>query len=226
MALGAVFLDIDGTLVDSNEFHVQAWQEAFTAGGYDVAAARIRTQIGKGADNLIPALIGGVSEDVQSALEKKHGEVFGRRYLPQVKAFPGATDFIQKLHAEGVKVLLASSASQSDLTHYVRLLGVSDYLAGSVCADDVARSKPKGDIFQTALEKVKPVEPSQTLAIGDTPFDIIAAAKCRVSTIALLSGGFSENELREAGALSIYEGVGDLLAQIEKSPLEWLGGRD
>jgi phosphoglycolate phosphatase-like HAD superfamily hydrolase len=222
MAIHAVFLDIDGTLVDSNEAHVLAWQQAFDAGGYAIAAERIRKQIGKGADNLIPALIDGATSELQQVLETRHGDIFARRYLLQVKAFPGAAALIRTLHGDGVKVLLASSASQNELDHYIKLLGVSELLAGTVCADDVARSKPKGDIFRAALEKVRPIAAPHSLTIGDTPYDVLAAAKCRVSTIGLLSGGFSAAELWDAGALAIYENVADLLRQMDYSPLRTL----
>jgi phosphoglycolate phosphatase-like HAD superfamily hydrolase len=207
----AVFLDIDGTLVDSNELHVSAWAEAFVAAGYPVSAERIAQQIGKGADMLVPSLLPGISGARQRLIGTTHDEIFRSRGLPQVRPFADAAAFIERLSAAGLQVVLASSANDKEVQHYVRLLQVAHLLKATTSADDAARSKPAGDIFANALRKVAPIRPAECCAVGDTPYDAIAAANCRIRTIALRSGGFSDSELIEAGSVALYDNVGALL---------------
>jgi len=219
MPLKAVFLDIDGTLVDSNEFHVMAWDEAFRDSGYRAEKAAIRGQIGKGADQLIPALFADMGKDEQKAVAERHGELFRTRYLHQVKPFPHATELVQLLHAKGKDAILASSAEKAEVAHYVELLKLSSVLKGTVSKDDVASSKPAGDIFAAALANVFPMAASETLAIGDTPYDVESALRSEVKTIALRSGGFSGQVLAEARAAYIYASVKELFDNFDTSPL-------
>jgi membrane protein len=214
-----VFLDIDGTLVDSNEFHVEAWARAFFDGGYPVGQEHIRKQIGKGADMLIPALMPGISDWRRQALARHHDQWFRAHGLPHVQAFAHAKDFVAKLNESGLQIVLASSASDEEVQHYVRLLGIAALLAGTTSADDVERSKPAGDIFASALEKVAPTPAALSVAVGDTPYDCLAAAACGIRTIALRSGGFRDDELTGAGAIKIYDDVDDLLRSYDSSPL-------
>jgi HAD superfamily hydrolase (TIGR01509 family) len=214
-----VLLDIDGTLVDSNEYHVKAWDEAFRRHGHAVALDAIREQIGKGGDQLIPALIPQVGAADTKALASAHDEIFRSRYLEQVRAFDRATDFVACLHDRGIKVVLASSAKRKELDHYIQLLDIEQLLEASTSADDVERSKPAGDIFAAALSKVDSAKPAQALAIGDTPYDVTAAARCNIQTLAVLSGGFSEAVLRSSGAIAIYASVGEVLAAIESGSI-------
>ncbi len=210
----AVLLDIDGTLVDSNEYHVKAWEEAFRRCGHMVATHAIRQQIGKGADQLIPTLLPNATAEERKAIAEAHDEVFQGRYLDKVQAFVDASEFVARLHDAGVKVVLASSAKRSEVDHYIRLLDIGDCLEASTCADDVSQSKPAGDIFAAALKKVSPVRAGDALVIGDTPYDVIAATKCSVPALGVLSGGFSGSLLRSAGAIAIYSGVSELLETI------------
>jgi membrane protein len=220
MPLKAVFFDIDGTLVDSNESHVFAWEEAFRDHGLLADKSAIRAQIGKGADQLIPSLFPGVTLEQQKEIARRHGEIFRLRYLNQVQPFPHATDLIEMLHAKGIKVILASSAEQADVQHYVELLKLAPFLTGTVSKDDVANSKPAGDIFAAALGQVFPVAASETLAVGDTPYDVEAALRSEIKTIALRSGGFSGQALAEAGASHIYASVKELFEAFDRSPLQ------
>ena len=215
----AVFLDLDGTLVDSNEFHVMAWEEAFRDHGHVIPKERIQFQIGKGTDQLLPSLLPGINEKAAKAIGERHGAIFGARYLRTVKAFPGATDLVEALHAKGKKVLLASSAGKAEAQHYAALLKVEAMLAAKVTKDDVAQSKPAGDIFAAALAKVFPLAPGETMAVGDTPYDVEAALRCEVKTIGVRSGGFSAESLAEAGAPWIYASVKELLEKLDNSPL-------
>jgi membrane protein len=209
MPIKAILFDIDGTLVDSNDFHVDAWVEAFTAHGHDIARDAIRGQIGKGGDMLVPALIPHASEVQAETLADAHGEAFKGKYLERVRPFPHARDLLARVHDAGLKVALASSAAQEELDHYVELLGVADIIDETTTIDDVENSKPAGDIVATVLGKLK-VGKEEALFVGDTPYDIQAGAKCGVVTIAVLSGGFPRDTLKDARG--VYDDVGALLA--------------
>jgi len=219
MAIDAVLLDIDGTLVDSNESHVIAWHRAFHEANAPIAAAVIRKQIGKGADMLIPAVAPDLPQKARDEVAKRHGEIFKKEFLPRVRAFPNAHDLISALHRSGREVVLASSADEVEVDHYVHLLGVKELLRATTSADDVEKSKPAGDIFASALQKTSCRDPDRTIAIGDTPYDAIAAAKCGIRTIALRSGGFTDDELLSGRPVAIYEDVSDLFDSLPASEL-------
>jgi membrane protein len=219
MPLKAVFLDIDGTLVDSNDFHVLAWDEAFRDHGYRIIYENIRVQTGKGADQLIPSLLPDLDEGGRRAIARRHHEIFQTRYLRRIKPFPCATDLVGLLHAKDKRVILASSSDKAEVDYYVQLLKVGAMLAGTVSKDDVARSKPASDIFAAALAQVFPMSAAETLAVGDTPYDVESALRSSVKTIALRSGGFSGESLAEAGALYIYASVKELFDKFDSSPL-------
>jgi phosphoglycolate phosphatase-like HAD superfamily hydrolase len=215
----AILFDIDGTLVDSNELHVAAWDEAIQGCGRWIARDSIRGQIGKGADMLLPSLFPDMAPAHREDAANRHGVIFRTRYLAEVKAFPHATDLISLLHARGKKIVLASSAERRELDHYMRLLKIENLVAAATSADDVEASKPAGDIFANALGKVFPIGADEALAIGDTPYDVIAAAKCGIKTIGVRSGGFSETSLKEAGAVAIYSDVQALFEDFDASLL-------
>jgi phosphoglycolate phosphatase-like HAD superfamily hydrolase len=219
MAFRAVFFDVDGTLVDSNEFHVSAWEEAIHAGGLFVERDAIRGQIGKGGDNLLPSLFPQITQDQQETLSHRHGEIFKLRYQEQVRAFPRATDLIARLHNDGRKVLLASSAKQAEIDFYIDLLDARPYIDAATTIDEVESSKPSGDIFASALGKIFPMSAREAIVVGDTPYDVTAAAKCALGTIGLLSGGVSELVLRDAGAVAVFSSVKQLYEEFESSPL-------
>lgn len=219
MPLKAVFFDIDGTLVDSNEFHVMAWDEAFRDHGLVPDKADIRSQIGKGADQLIPSIFPGLPADQKEAIAQRHGDIFRLRYLNQVRPFPRATDLVQHLHLMGKDIVLASSAEEKEVKHYVALLSLAPFIRGTVTKEDVARSKPAGDIFAAALAQVFPLAASEILAVGDSPYDVESALRSQIKTIALRSGGFSEEVLADAGASYIYASVKELFDNFAASPL-------
>ena len=219
MALKAVLFDIDGTLVDSNELHVRAWAEAFGAEGARFDDQAIHDQIGKGADMLIPALLPDADEAQSKRLETAHAEAFKSRYLDRVEAFPRARELLVRVQQSGRKVVLASSASKDELDHYVDLLGVRDVVSETTSADDVEKTKPAPDIFATALGKVAPLSAGEVIVVGDTPYDVEAAAKCGIRTVALRSGKFADEALQAAGAAALYDDVASLLADFDNSPL-------
>jgi membrane protein len=209
MPIEAILFDIDGTLVDSNDFHVEAWIEAFAKHGHDPDRAAIRGQIGKGGDLLVPTLLPGASEEQIEALSDAHGEAFKGKYLGRVRPFPHAHHLLARVHEAGLKVALASSASQDELDHYVGLLDVEALIDATTTIDDVENSKPAGDIVASVLDKLG-IDARAALFVGDTPYDVEAAGKCGVPTIAVLSGGFSREAL--AGARAIHADTAALLA--------------
>jgi membrane protein len=212
----AVLFDIDGTLVDSNEFHVLAWDEAFRSNNRSVPRHLLRQQIGKGADNLIPSLFTDMTEAEQKELSNAHGEIFKSRYLEQVRAFPFAGALVHALHAEAKKVLLASSSGKKEVEHYARLLGIESALTGTVSFDDVDRTKPAGDLFAVALRRAG-VAAQDAVAVGDTPYDVEAASKCGIRTIAVRSGGFTDQELEGMGPLALVMDVGALFEHMRET---------
>ena len=219
MSRRAVFFDIDGTLVDSNRLHVDAWVQAFADAGHRIDPDKVAGQIGKGADNLVPELVPGASEEEAKALGDAHGDIFKDRYLAQVRPFPHARALIARVHAAGHLVGLASSASEEELQHYCALLDLAGLVEVSTTIDDVRSSKPAPDIFAVALRKAHGVEAMNVLVIGDSPFDMQAAVRCAMLPIAVRSGGFDDDALTHAGAALIVDDVAALLARFDDTPL-------
>lgn len=219
MTVKAILFDIDGTLVDSNDQHVVAWDEVFRAEGRMFDRQVIHDQIGKGADMLVPTLLPDADEATPKRLGEAHGRIFKARFLDAVEPFAGARDLLARANASGRHVVLASSASKSEVDHYLDLLDARDLVAATTSADDVEHTKPAPDIFAKALGKVLPLGPDEAIVVGDTPYDIEAAAKCGIRTVALRSGGFGDAALRDAGAAAIYDDTAALLADFDNSLL-------
>ena len=213
----AILFDIDGTLIDSNDAHIEAWLEAFRSAGLDFTRDQIHEQIGKGGDNLLPSLVPQLGEDEQQRIDTVHGDIFKGRYLPHLQPFPGATEILRHAAAAGQKVVLASSAGREELDHHVETLGAKALLTATTSKDDVEHSKPCPDIFAKALEKSGCVEPQDAIVVGDTPYDLQAATALGVPAIAVRSGGFRDDQL--ADAVAIYDDVAALLADYVNSPL-------
>lgn len=214
----AILFDIDGTLIDSNDLHVEAWARVFADAGHQVPRTAIAGQIGKGGDNLVPALLPGASEETAERLSDRHGEVFKADYLSTARPFPGARALLERAHAGGAKVVLASSASAEELDHYVERLQVKALVAAKTSIDDVATSKPAPDIFAAALKKAG-VTAEEAIAVGDSPYDVASAKGAGVRTVAVLSGGFAQAVLRDAGAVAVYRDVEALLEDYAGSVL-------
>lgn len=196
--LKAVLLDIDGTLIDSNDNHTDCWVEAFRHFGKEVEWKSVRMQIGKGGDLLVPDTLNAREmREIGEALKKYRGELWKREYMEHVQPFPGAIEAIRAIHDRGVKVGLASSSNAGEVEYYVELLGVGDILEGSTSKGDAEVSKPSPEIFEAALERVKS-DPAQTLVAGDTPYDILAAHRIPVAIAAVLCGGFPRETLLKA----------------------------
>lgn len=219
MAIKAVLFDIDGTLVDSNDYHVAAWQAVFGQIGATFDDQVVHDQIGKGTDMLVPTLLPDTDEAEQDRMGEEHGSIFKSKYLEQVIPFAAARDLLVKVKDSGRQVVLASSASSSELEHYLGLLDAREIVGVSTTSDDVEKTKPAPDIFATALKKLSPLGASEVIVVGDTPYDIEAAAKCGIAAVGVRSGKFSDETLRGAGAVALYDDVAALLSDFEGSPL-------
>lgn len=218
MKIRAILFDVDGTLVDSNEAHVDAWAVAFRQAGHPQELDDIRLQIGKGGDLLVPSLLPKASEQERKAIAKTHGAHFKSAYLPHIKPFPKARDLLQRVKDSGRKIVLASSAKKDELDHYIGLLDAEALVDAVTSADDVATSKPAPDIFDAALDKIG-VEAGAAMAVGDTIYDVEAARGIGVATVGLTSGPFDRRQLKDAGAIAVFTDAADLLAGFERSPL-------
>ena len=219
MTIKAVMFDIDGTLVDSNDLHVLAWEEAFRGIGAEFSRQVIHDQIGKGTDMLVPTLLPDLDKAAQEKLGDAHGAIFKARFLDRVQPFAKARDLLVHVHAAGQRVVLASSASKEELDHYLDLLDARELVAATTTADEVVNTKPAPDIFATALKKLAPLAPADVIVVGDTPYDIDAAAKCGVAAVGVRSGRFSDESLADAGAVALYDDVAALLVDYAGSPL-------
>ena len=220
----AVIFDVDGTLVDSNDLHVEAWREAFRCYGKETTFEDVHGQMGKGGDQLMPVFcteeeLGRFGEE----LERRRVELFKSDYLPRVRPFPRVRELFERVKADGLRVALASSAKEEELERHKKSLRIEDLLEAVASADDAERSKPHPDIFEAALAGLKGVRPDEAVVVGDTPYDVVAAAKAGMRTVGLLSGGFTEEALREAGAVEIYKDVADLLEHYDESLLKTEG---
>lgn len=212
-----VILDVDGTLIDSNDAHAEAWQKALAKHGYDVSFQRIRGLIGMGGDNLLPELIQVEKESSEGTrISESWSEIFEEQYMPHLKAFPQTREMVEKMRERGLKVVVATSAEGEMVEQLLEIAGVNDLIEERTSASDAESSKPDPDIIQAALDDLG-LPPDQVVMVGDTPFDIEAAAKTSVGVIALRCGGFTDEEL--AGAIEIYDSPADLLAQYDQSPL-------
>lgn len=214
----AVLFDVDGTLIDSNGLHVEAWHQAFAASGYQVDRAQIAGLIGMGGDLLVPAVLPGADPAEQQRIADRHGTIYKARYLHDAKPFPGAHDLVARAHAAGLKVVLASSSDEEEVDSYIDRLCIRPFVVTRTSNSEVETSKPAPDIFATALAKAG-VAAERAFAVGDSPYDAESAGKCGVRTIGLLSGGFSADRLEGAGVVALFEDVADLLSQFDRSPL-------
>ena len=215
----ALLCDIDGTLVQSNWLHAEAWRQAFAAMDLDLDQETLRRQIGKGGDELIPVFVPWwKQEQVEEPLTKYRRHIFEQDFLHQVKPLPHARDFLVRLKQAGIRPALASSADKDQLLVYKQILDVEDLIDEETSADDAKRSKPHPDIFSAALKRLK-LPAVQCMALGDTPYDAEAAGKAGLRTIGVTTGGWSREELMAAGCVEAYEDVAELLQRFDESAL-------
>jgi HAD superfamily hydrolase (TIGR01549 family) len=211
-----VILDVDGTLVDSNDAHARSWVEALAEAGIDVPYERVRSLIGMGSDKLLPAAAG---IDAESAQGKKvsacRQELFKAR-LPSLRPFPAVKEMLERLRHHGLSLVVASSAKKDELRALLKLCGADQLIEDHTSADDAESSKPDPDIVQAALDDLE-LSPDMVVMIGDTPYDLEAARRAGIPCIAFRCGGWTDSQL--SGALAIYDDPADLLAHFESSPL-------
>ena len=209
--MGSSFIfDIDGTLIDSVDLHAQAWQQTLAYFGFSIPYEEVRSQIGKGGDQLLPVFVPRERlERLQEPMEQFRGELFKRDYLPRVKPFPRVRELFERIKRDGHRIGLASSAKADEVEEYKSIAGVSDLVDAETSSDEVDRSKPCPDVFEVIIDRLH-VEPARALVFGDSPFDAIAATGAGLKTVGVLCGGFPEDQLRRSGCVAIYRDPADL----------------
>jgi HAD superfamily hydrolase (TIGR01549 family) len=212
----AAILDIDGTLVDSNYQHTLAWYRALRQHDQHIAIWRIHRHIGMGGDQLVASLCGDeveeeLGEDIRAAEKALYMAL-----IDEVEPLHGARDLIVDLKRLDRDVVLASSAKPDEIEHYLDLLDARGLADAWTSAGDVEQTKPAPDLVEAALERVNG---GPAVMVGDSTWDCRAAANAGVDTIAVLTGGFSEEELRDAGAIAVFESIEDLRQRLSETPL-------
>lgn len=197
-----VLVDIDGTLIDSNDAHAKAWVDAFTEYNYDIAYDKIRPLIGMGGDQLLKKLIPSIDnkEGEGKKITETRKKIFLEKYVKELKPTSGARDFIEILVKNNIRIIVATSASDDELHTLLQSAHVDDLIQEYTTASDVEKSKPAPDIIAVALKKIN-LTANEVIMVGDTPYDIEAAEKCNVKTIAVRSGGFSDEVLKGAALI-------------------------
>jgi HAD superfamily hydrolase (TIGR01509 family) len=212
----AALLDVDGTLVDSNDAHASAWVEALAEFGHDVPFDRVRELIGKGGDKLLPETVGVAKDSPEGTqISKRRGVLFKERYLPTLRPFPSARKLVAALRDRGLRLVVATSATADEITALLDVANVRDLLSDVKTSKDAKDSKPDPDIVVAALTAAK-CDSSEAVMLGDTPYDVEAAARAGVVTVALRCGGWEDASLE--GAKAIYDDPRDLLAKLDTSP--------
>ena len=211
----AILFDIDGTLVDSNDAHANAWVKAFAEAGIHVEFQKIRCAIGMGGNTLMPAVADIEADSPRGQrISERRSEIFKAQYLPQLRPFRDAGALVSAVQARHLDTVAASSAKRHELEALLKIAGALSLLDDGASGDDVEQSKPEPDIIHAALEKIDAAA-ADALMIGDTPYDIEAAARAGVRTIAFRCGGWNDSALQ--GAVAIYDGPWELLARLDES---------
>jgi len=209
-------LDVDGTLIDANYHHAIAWYRAFRAYDITLPIWRIHRAVGMGGDQLIPSLVGDEVDAAQGDDIRDERDKIYQDLIQEVAPFSGAHDFIQELLQRDIAVVLASSSPADEIEHYLDLLDVRPLVDAWTTKDEVDQTKPEPDLVKAALEKAGDREP---VMIGDTKWDVVAAAKADVPTICVSTGGWWRQELLESGAVAVYESVDELRERLDETPL-------
>ena len=215
MARSAVILDIDGTLLDSNDAHARAWVDAFGEAGIEVDYERVRRSIGMGGDKLMPH-VAGLTEDSPEGhrIAQRRGEIFKSRYLPHVAPFPRVRELVERFAQGGFTIVVASSAQEDELGPLLERAGVADLIESKTSSDDAENSKPDPDIVKAALRRSGAPRHAAVM-LGDTPYDVAAARRTGIAVVGVECGGWSRNDLHDASA--IYASPADLLERYEES---------
>jgi HAD superfamily hydrolase (TIGR01549 family) len=212
----AAILDVDGTLVDTNYHHAVAWYRAFRQQGIVLPVWRIHRHVGMGGDQIVAALAGDEVEADRGDEIRAAEQALYLALIEEIEPFEGARELVAELRRRGRTVVLASSAKENEVDHYLDLLDARKLADGWTTSADVAATKPEPDLVLAALEKAGGGDATM---VGDTTWDCEAAARAGVATIAVLTGGFSQQELRDAGAVAVFESLADLRARLDETPL-------
>ena len=209
-------LDVDGTLIDSNDQHAQAWVDVGREFGIDIDYDHVRRLIGMGGDKVLPR-VAGLEEDSPEGekIKERRGEIFREVYLPKLKPFPQARELLQRLREDGWTLVVATSASKEDMDGLLKQAGIKDLIEEKTSSSDAEESKPDPDIVQAAL-KAADAGPDQAVMLGDTPYDVEASGRAGVPCVALRCGGWGDADL--GGAVAVYDDPADLLARYGESP--------
>ena len=212
----AAILDVDGTLIDSNDAHAAAWVDVCREFGRDPDFHHVRRLIGMGGDKVLPELT-GVEEDTDEgkAINERRGEIFRERYLDTLKPFPDARALLERMKAAGLALVVASSASKEDLGSLLERAGVHDLIEEKTSSSDAEESKPEPDIVEAALRSAG-VEADEAVMLGDTPYDVEASRRAGVPCVAVRCGGWGDADL--ADAIALYDDPADLLRRFDESP--------
>lgn len=207
-------LDIDGTLVDTNYQHTLAWYRAFVLNGVTVPAWRLHRHIGMGGDQLVAAVAGDrVEREKGDDIRTAEKYIYGT-FMPEVRPMPGARELIDALVQRSARVVLASSAKPDEAESYIDLLGARDVIEAWTDSGDVDRTKPFPDLVEVALRKLGEDDPDEAFMVGDSVWDCRACERAGITCYALLSGGFSIDELKESGAAEVLESLEDLTERV------------
>ena len=209
----AVLFDVDGTLMDNNFLHVQAWQEAFKP-YHPFSEAELMRYVGMGSDTYVHSLTPHLSQDTREAIRDRKREIY-KAIGAKAQPFPGAKTALEEAQRRGLAIALASSANRVEIDRYVQLMGIDAMLSAVTTASDVTRTKPDPDLFLAALSKLG-VSASEAFVVGDTPYDVQAASKAGMPTIGVLSGGFAQPTLEASGALMVLKDVGELAERFDE----------
>jgi beta-phosphoglucomutase-like phosphatase (HAD superfamily) len=210
--LKAAIFDVDGTLIDSVDFHAQAWVEAFAEFGVIVPFEKARRQIGKGGDKLMPVFLSKTQlRTFGPELDAFRGGHFKRKYLGYLRPFAGVRPLFERLIGDGVRIALASSAKQDELQVYKKIAQIDDLLDAETSSEDAEESKPAPDIFHAALRRLQGIAKDRIVVFGDTPYDAVAAAKAGLRSIGVLCGGFAASSLTRGGCSAIYRSPSNIL---------------
>jgi HAD superfamily hydrolase (TIGR01509 family) len=208
--------DIDGTLIDSNEQHALAWFHSFRIFDKQISLKQIRSQMGKGGDQLLPEFLTRKEvEQIGEKISELHLAIFKARYLAQIKAFAGVAKLFREIRKRGGTIALASSSKQEEVETFVKIAKIENLADQVTSSDDAQSSKPQPDILHAAMRKLRNPNKNKTIMIGDSPFDALAARKAGIKMIGLECGGFSGTVLRRNGCAAVYENPMHLLREIE-----------
>jgi HAD superfamily hydrolase (TIGR01509 family) len=214
--LRTVLLDVDGTLIDSNDAHARAWAETLSEFGFSVAVERVRGLIGKGGDKLLAEVTGIAKDSAEGEhISKARGKRFMEHYLPHLKPFAKARELLEAFRGQGLGLVVATSASPEEAEPLLFQANIADLVEKMTNASDAEHSKPDPDIVTAALAKAR-CSPQEAIMLGDTPYDVQAALKANVRAVGLRCGGWNDEAL--AGATALYDSPAHLLSRIEKSP--------